>query len=120
MAKTIAAAGDIAAIRRDRVSLCKKIFLFVKLGCMFLLSIVGSLYFVWSQYVAQHNVTKYGDPVWSAAKNSCVQFIEENPMLTISCVVLGFVACSFVAFLVLHGIETLVIKFMMRKANTGR
>ncbi len=106
---------DIASKRRDNVALFKKIFLFVKLGVMFVLSIVGSAYFVWGQFYAQLNHNRNPNPTIE----QCLQWCGENKISVASSVICCFVACCFLAFLALHGVQTLVVKFMMRKANTG-
>ena len=105
---------DIASRRRDNVALFKKIFLYVKLFFMFVLSVLGSIFFVWSMYYNQLNLNRYQPSI-----EGCIKYCNENLMLVISSVVCCIVACAFVAFLALHGIQTLVVKFMMRKANTG-
>ncbi len=106
---------DIASKRRDNVALFKKIFLFVKLGVMLILSIAGSAYFVWGQFYSQVNLNRNPNPTIE----QCLKYCEENPILVTSSVLCCFIACCFLAFLALHGVQTLVVKFMMRKANTG-
>lgn len=105
---------DIASKRRDNVDLCKKIFLYVKLAAMFVLSILGSIFFVWSMYYNQLNLNRYQPTV-----EGCLKYCDENITLIISSVICCIVSCAFVAFLALHGIQTLVVKYMMRHANTG-
>lgn len=109
---------DIASKRRDNVALFKKIFLFVKLAFMTVLSVIGSLYFVWTQYYnseAERQIKRGLTPNWEL----CMKYCEENKILIISSVVCCAIACAFIAFLALHGVQTLVVRFMMRKANTG-
>lgn len=119
MTKNLMAQGDIAGVRRERVALVKKIFLFVKIFFMAALSAVGSMYFIWSTYVSQLNTTKY-KPYFGPGNRSCLQYIQDKPIFAVSCFIISIIACSFVAFLILHGIQTLVVKIMMRKANTGK
>ena len=113
---------NIASERRDKVDFFKKIFLYVKLGCMGLFSIIGSIYFVWHYYVTNLNV-KY-TPTFSDGVNSSaitlLGYIKLNVPLTISVIICSFIAVGFVTFLVLHGIQTICVNFMMRKANTGK
>lgn len=118
MTKNLMAQGDIAGARRERVALVKKIFLFVKIFFMTALSAVGSIYFIWSTYVSQLN-TKY-EPYFGPGNRSCLQYIQDKPIFAVSCFIISIIACSFVAFLVIHGIQMLVVRFMMRKANTGK
>lgn len=117
MTKNLMAQGDIAGRRREKVALVKKIFLFVKIFFMAALSAAGSTYFIWSTYVSQLN-TKY-TPCWTGSR-SCLQYIQDKPIFAVSCFIISIIACSFVAFLIVHGIQTLVVKIMMRKANTGK
>ena len=106
---------NIAAARRDRVDLVKKIFLIVKLSFMLILSALGSMYFVWTMFYNQLNLRRVPNPTVA----DCLKYCGENKFLVISSVVCCFIACSFLAFLIIHGIQTLVVKFMMRNANTG-
>ena len=106
---------DIASQRRDNVSLFKKISFYVKLGCMFVLSVLGSLYFVWTQFYSQVNLIRNPNPTIE----QCLKYCNDNLILTISSVICSFVACGFIVFLALTGIEKLVVKYMMRNANTG-
>jgi hypothetical protein len=103
---------DIASKRRDNVALFKKIFLFVKMFFMLVAAVLLSVSFVWSQYAAQLN---RGVPTMEGF----TKYYETHKFLVVSQVVCSFVAGAFIAFLVLHGIQYLVVKFMMRKANTG-
>ena len=103
---------DIASKRRDNVALFKKIFLFVKLGFMVITAVLISGWFVWKQY--EGRLTR-GEPTLEGFKQYC----ESNQFLVASSVVCCVLAGAFLAFLVLHGIQYLVVKFMMRNANTG-
>ena len=105
---------DIASKRRDNVALFKKIFLFVKLGFMLITSVLISVWFVWRQYVGSLNLDKV-----TPSMEGFMQYWDKNQFLVASSVVCCFVAGAFIAFLALHGIQYLVVKFMMRKANTG-
>ena len=106
---------NIAAVRRDKVAAFKKVFLFVKLGVMLLFSVFGSMYFVWSMFYNQVNLKRTPNPTVADRLAYC----EKNEFLVISAIICCVVACCFIAFLVMHGIQTLVVKFMMRNANTG-
>lgn len=113
---------NIASERRDKVDAFKKVFLYVKLAFMGVLSILGSMYFVWHYYVTNLNVKyvpKFSDGVNSSAI-TLLGYIKQNVPLTISVIICSFVAIGFVTFLVLHGIQTICVNFMMRKANTGK
>ena len=105
---------DIASKRRDRVALFKKIFLFVKLFFMAVVAFAISAWFTWSQYVNQLNLDKV-TPSFEGFKMYC----DKNQFLVASSVICCVLAGAFVTFLALHGIQYLVVKFMMRKANTG-
>ena len=105
---------DIASKRRDRVALFKKIFLFVKIGFMAIAAVGISLWFVWSQYVGSLNLNKVAPTV-----EGFMKYCEKNQFLVASSVLCCFIAGAFIAFLALHGIQYLIVKFMMRKANTG-
>ena len=120
MTKNLMAQGDIAGRRREKVALFKKIFTFVKIFGMAALSIVGSMYFIWNTYLVELG-TKYLELAsFNGPRKSLMSYIEAKPFLYISCFLISVIACSFVAFLVLHGIQNLVVKIMMRKANTGK
>lgn len=106
---------DIASKRRDRVKLFKKIFLFVKIAAMAVASGFGSVNFVWSLYYNQERLNRYVPSV-----ERCLAFCDEKKTLVISSVLCCIVACCFIAFLIFHGIEKIVVAIMMRKANTGR
>ena len=115
---------NIASERRDKVDLFKKIFLYIKLAFMGIFSVIGSVYFVWHYYVNNLNV-KYtpivSDGIDDAeAAITMLGYMKHNVPLTISVIICSFIAISFVTFLVLHGIQTLGVRFMMRKANTGK
>ena len=105
---------DIASKRRDRVALFKKIFLFVKIVFMAAAAAALSAWFVWSQYVNQLNLDKV-TPSMEGLKMYC----DKNQFLVASSVICCVIAGAFITFLALHGIQYLVVKFMMRKANTG-
>ena len=106
---------NIAAARRDRVALFKKIFLFVKIGCMAILSVLGSIYFIWRQFYNQVNLKRNPNPTVA----DCLKYCDQNKFLVISSVICCVIACSFVAFLVMHAVQTIVVKIMMRNTNTG-
>lgn len=108
---------DIASKRRDNVALFKKIFLYVKIFFMAVLSVLGSIFFVWSTYCNQlsERQIRNGEP----SMEGFAQYFDGNVLGVISSVICCLIACSIVAFLVFHGIQTLVVRFMMRKANTG-
>ena len=106
---------NIAAARRDRVALFKKIFLFVKIGCMAILSVLGSAYFVWRQFYNQVNLKRNPNPTIA----DCLQYCDQNKFLVLSSVICCIIACSFIAFLIMHAIQSIVVKIMMRNANTG-
>ena len=105
---------DIASKRRDRVALFKKIFLFVKLFFMAAAACALSVWFVWSQYVNQLNLNKV-----KPSMEGFTQYCDKNQFLVASSVICCVIAGAFITFLALHGIQFLVVKFMMRKANTG-
>ncbi|MBQ4135979.1 MAG: hypothetical protein IJD73_02825 [Clostridia bacterium] len=106
---------NIAGVRRDRVAAFKKVFLFVKLGFSLVLSVLGSIYFVWTMFYNQLNLRRVPNPTVA----DCLKYCENNKFLVISAVICCFIACSFIGFLIMHAIQTLVVKFMMRNANTG-
>ena len=106
---------NIAAVRRDKVAAFKKVFLFVKLGVMLLFSVFGSMYFVWSMFYNQVNLKRNPNPTIA----DCMKYIDGNKFLVVSAVICCVVACCFIGFLIMQGIQTLVVKFMMRNANTG-
>ena len=109
---------NVAAARRDRVDLFKKIFLFVKLAAMLVLSVLGSIYFVWKQFynqIPENQLKRNPNPTVA----DCLKYCDENKFLVISSVICCVIACSFIAFLIMHAVQTIVIKIMMRNANTG-
>ena len=110
--------ADIAAQRRDRVAKFKKIFTFIKIGAMTVLSVIGSMYFVWNQYMVSEGARQLKRNITPTVK-LCLEYCGENKTLVISSVICCVIACAFVAFLVMHGIQTLGERWMMRKANTG-
>lgn len=109
---------DIAAKRREKVSKLKKIFLFVKLGFMFALSCVGSAFFVWNQYYNAEAVRQIKRGIEPSIK-LCLAYCKDNKTLVISSVVCCVIACAFIAFLIMHGIQILIERWIMRHANTG-
>ena len=109
---------DIASARRDKVAKVKKIFLFVTFGLMFVLSVIGSAAFVWNQYYNAEALRQIKRGIEPSIE-LCLKYCKENDVLVISSVVCCVIACSFVAFLIMRGIEALVVRFMMRHANTG-
>jgi len=106
---------NIAAVRRDKVDAFKKVFLFVKLGFMLVLSVLGSIYFVWNMFYNQVNLKRNPNPTVA----DCMKYCDENIFLVISAVICCVIACGFVGYLIMHGIQTLIVKYMMRNANTG-
>ena len=109
---------DIAAKRREKVAKLKKIFIFVKLGFMFLLSCAGSAFFVWTQYYnaeAARQIKRGIEP----SIELCLKYCKENDTLVTSSVVCCVIAGAFVAFLIAYGVQTLIERWIMRHANTG-
>lgn len=109
---------DIASKRRDNVAKVKKIFGFVTIGIMVILSALGSSFFVWNQYYNAEAVRQIKRGIEPSLK-LCLEYCKENDVLVVSSVICCVIACSFLAFLIMYGIQTLVVRFMMRKANTG-
>ena len=117
---------NIASERRDKVDRFKKIFLYIKLALMGVFSLAGSALFVWYAYI--ENFSKYAargfTPSFSDGANTSavtlLGYVNQNILLTISMFICGFIAVGFLTFLVLHGIQTICVNFMMRKANTGK
>ena len=105
---------DIASKRRDNGALFKKIFLFVKMFFMLATSFVITGWFVWKQYENQLNLNKV-----QPTPEGFWKYADKNQFLVASSVICCVIAGAFIAFLALHGIQFLVVKFMMRKANTG-
>ena len=67
--------------------------------------------------------TQYAAPILEKNKEATIEgffkYLEktENMLLTVSYGICCLVATCFVVFLIMHGIQTLVVKFMMR--NSG-
>ena len=80
---------NIAAARRDRVALFKKVFLFAKLFVMLVLSVLGSIYFVWRQFYNQVNLKRTPNPTVA----DCLKYCEQNKFLVISSVICCVIAC---------------------------
>lgn len=109
---------DIASKRRDNVAKFKKVFLFIKLGFMAVLSVLGSMFFVWKQYYNAEAARQIKRGIEPSVK-LCLEYCKENDTLVVSSVVCCVIACAFVGFLIMHGIQTLGERWMMRHANTG-
>ena len=99
--------------RRDQVAAFKKVFLIVKIALMGIVSIAMTCLMTYTQYAT------------TLAKNR-VPTIEgfftylgktENLLLSVSYGICCLIATCFIVFLIMHGIQTLVVKFMMR--NSG-
>ena len=100
--------------RRDQVDKFKSIFLIVKLAVMGVASICATIYLVYLQYAA---------PLIEKEREVSIDgFLTylgktENLLLSISYGICSLLATCFIVFLIMHGIQTLVVKFMMR--NSG-
>ena len=104
-----------AVSRRDQVDKFKSIFLIVKLALMGVVSVLSTGYLVYMLYAAEVlKKNKIPDVTY---------FLEtwlpktENLLLSISYGICALLATCFITFLILHGIQTLVVRFMMR--NSG-
>ena len=112
---------DIAGARRDRVALTKKIFLIVKIVLMIVLATIATIYLVYASYAAKIlEKNKEAVPTWEGFQEYLAQ--EEpvnNMMIAVSYGICSFLASAFIVFLVVHGIQILVVKFLMRNADHG-
>ena len=112
---------DIAGARRDRVALVKKIFLIVKIVLMVVLACIATIYLVYASYAAKTlEKNKEAVPTWEGF----LEYLEleepvNNMMIAVSYGICSFLSSAFLVFLVIHGIQTLVIKFIMRNADHG-
>jgi hypothetical protein len=115
---------DIAGARRDRVALVKKIFLVVKIVLMIVLATVATIYLVYASYAAKMlEKDKEAEPTWEGFMEYLQDTDNSDPvdrmMISISYGICSFLSSAFVVFLVIHGIQVLVIKFIMRNADHG-
>ena len=112
---------DIASSRRDKVALTKKIFLIVKIVLMVVLALLATIYLVYAAYAAKViEKDKEAIPTWEGFMKYLQQEKPVNNMvISVSYGICSFLASAFLVFLILHGIENLVIKFMMRNADHG-
>ena len=100
--------------RRDQVAAFKRVFLIVKIALMAVASIAMTCLMTYTQYAA---------PLIEKNKVATIEgflkYLEntENMLLSVSYGICCLVATCFVVFLIMHGIQTLVVKFMMR--NSG-
>ncbi len=115
---------DIAGARRDRVAIVKKIFLIVKIVLMIVLATVATIYLVYASYAAKMlEKDKEAEPTWEGF----IEYLEDpndtdpidRMMISVSYGICSFLSSAFVVFLVIHGIQLLVIKFIMRNADHG-
>ena len=100
--------------RRDQVAAFKKVFSIIKFSLMGIVSIAMTCLLTYIQYAA---------PLLEKNKAATIEgffkYLEktENLLLSVSYGICALVATCFVVFLIMHGIQTLVVKFMMR--NSG-
>lgn len=103
-----------AVSRRDQVDKFKGIFSIFKFALMGVVSIAATLYLVYIQYA---------NPILEKGRVATIdgffKYLETpaNMLLTISYGLCSLIAWCFVVFLIMHGIQTLVVRFMMR--NSG-
>ncbi len=100
--------------RRDQVNKFKSIFAIFKFSLMGICSILATLYLVYIQYA--NPLIEKGRP---HSIEGFMVYLENpaNVLLTVSYGLCSIIAVCFVVFLIMHGIQTLVVKFMMR--NSG-
>ena len=112
---------DIASARRDKVDLTKKIFLIIKIVLMIVLAAIATIYLVYASYAAKAiQKDKEAVPTWEGFMKYLEQEKPVNNMLiSVSYGICSFLASAFLVFLIIHGIQILVIKFMMRNADHG-
>ena len=103
-----------ALSRRDKVESFKKIFNIIKYILMGIVSIIDTAYLTYIQYA--NPLIEKGRPV---SMDGFFAYLEkpENMLLAISYGIFSLIASCFVVFLIMHGIQTLVVRFMMR--NSG-
>lgn len=100
--------------RRDQVAAFKKVFLIVKIALMGIVSIAMTCLMTYTQYAA---------PLLEKNKAATIEGFftylgkTENLLLSVSYGICCLIATCFIVFLIMHGIQTLVVKFMMR--NSG-
>ena len=100
--------------RRDQVAAFKKVFLIVKIALMGIVSIAMTCLMTYTQYAA---------PLLEKNKAATLEGFftylgkTENLLLSVSYGICCLIATCFIVFLIMHGIQTLVVKFMMR--NSG-
>lgn len=99
--------------RRDQVAAFKKVFSIVKYALMGVVSIAMTIFMIYTQYTA--TLAKNRVPTIEGF----FKWFEKtgNVLLAVSYGICCLIATCFVVFLIMHGIQTLVVKFMMR--NSG-
>ena len=99
--------------RRDQVAAFKKVFFIIKIALMGIVSIAMTCLMTYTQYASSLAKNK------QATIAGFFTYLEktENMLLAVSYGICCLVATCFIVFLILHGIQTLVVKFMMR--NSG-
>ncbi len=105
-----------AVSRRDQVDSFKKIFLIIKIVLMVIVSIVATVYLLYLQYSAPYIKN---DRMSEISMEGFMKYFE-NPEIMLQSVSYGIcsvIASCFIVFLIMHGIQTLVVRFMMR--NSG-
>ena len=103
---------DLAA-RRDRIDKVKKVFLIIKIVCMVLVAVIATAYLLFLQYSAPY-IEK--DRASEISMEGFLKYFEEptNMLLSVSYGICSAIAFAFVVFLLFHGIQILVIRFMSR------
>ncbi|MBE6599604.1 MAG: hypothetical protein E7640_00115 [Ruminococcaceae bacterium] len=99
--------------RRDQVNTLKKVFLAIKLFFMAVCSALTTFYLLYVQYSIPY--IEKGRP--HTMEQFLNTYIPDNILLVVSYSLCSVIAVSFTVFLALHGIQTLIVRFMMR--NSG-
>ena len=99
------------ATRRDQIDIVKTVFLILKLVMMAVVATLSTLQLLYIQYAAPY-IEKGRESELST--EGFLKYFEEpaNMLLSVSYGICSFLAIAFVVFLILHGIQTLVVRSM--------
>lgn len=117
---------DIAVQRRERVDLFKKIFFYVKIGLISLTSILSGVILTVTTYIDIIGLKEhlgFGNFFRIAGEMFQWFVTADAAKYTMQFVAMGIcsvIAGGFLAYIILMGIEKIVVSIMMRNANTGK
>ena len=99
--------------RRDQIDRVKTAFLIIKIVCMVLVAVIATVYLLFLQYSAPLMEKELYSEI---TVEGFLKYFEKpaNMLLSVSYGICSLITFAFITFLILHGIQTLVVRFMSK------